>query len=375
MKIGVDKKTGLKRFVTSWKSPDDPSPGEYELAWDLKGMPQSIVYKDKTRPVWRIGSWNGVRWSGIPEMTSNINSYIYIENQDEIYMQFLTLDPSVYTIVMVNDSGAFSKIIWQGDDDMKRWVGIWYFPQDNCDVYAHCGSFSVCNAQNLDGFACKCLPGFKPKSSKEWGMGDGRNGCQRNNTEVCHKGEGFARLESMKIPDTEMAEVNRAIGLKECEELCLNNCSCTAYASANISDGGMGCIAWYGDLIDMREFTKGGQDMYIRVSASDLVQPVEKSKGLGEKRLTATVIVPIAAVILVLFCLILKIRKGIKPPSNTTSSLLSDEGPADVLTFDFNTIEAATDNFSEDNKLGEGGFGAVYKVTVRLFPYGFTIII
>ena len=32
------------------------------------------------------------------------------------------------------------------------------------------------------------------------------------------------------------------------------------------------------------------------------------------------------------------------------------------LQFDFATIESATNNFSEDNKLGEGGFGTVYKV-------------
>ncbi|PIA58491.1 hypothetical protein AQUCO_00500436v1 [Aquilegia coerulea] len=31
------------------------------------------------------------------------------------------------------------------------------------------------------------------------------------------------------------------------------------------------------------------------------------------------------------------------------------------LQFNFATVEAATDNFSDDNKLGEGGFGAVYK--------------
>lgn len=30
--------------------------------------------------------------------------------------------------------------------------------------------------------------------------------------------------------------------------------------------------------------------------------------------------------------------------------------------FDMHTITAATNNFSEDNKLGEGGFGLVYKV-------------
>lgn len=32
------------------------------------------------------------------------------------------------------------------------------------------------------------------------------------------------------------------------------------------------------------------------------------------------------------------------------------------LQFDFQTIEVATNNFSTDNKLGEGGFGEVYKV-------------
>lgn len=32
------------------------------------------------------------------------------------------------------------------------------------------------------------------------------------------------------------------------------------------------------------------------------------------------------------------------------------------LLFDYQTLRVATGNFSEENKLGEGGFGAVYKV-------------
>ena len=32
------------------------------------------------------------------------------------------------------------------------------------------------------------------------------------------------------------------------------------------------------------------------------------------------------------------------------------------LQFDFRTITVATENFSDANKLGQGGFGAVYKV-------------
>lgn len=34
------------------------------------------------------------------------------------------------------------------------------------------------------------------------------------------------------------------------------------------------------------------------------------------------------------------------------------------LQYDFATIEVATDKFSRNNKLGQGGFGEVYKVYI-----------
>ena len=37
---------------------------------------------------------------------------------------------------------------------------------------------------------------------------------------------------------------------------------------------------------------------------------------------------------------------------------------SESLLYDLSTLRAATDNFSEENKLGQGGFGHVYKVTV-----------
>lgn len=36
------------------------------------------------------------------------------------------------------------------------------------------------------------------------------------------------------------------------------------------------------------------------------------------------------------------------------------------LQFDLATIEAATNKFSDDNKIGKGGFGTVYKVGIVL---------
>jgi len=39
-----------------------------------------------------------------------------------------------------------------------------------------------------------------------------------------------------------------------------------------------------------------------------------------------------------------------------------DAESLDSLLFHISTLRAATCNFAESNKLGEGGFGAVYKV-------------
>jgi hypothetical protein len=56
---------------------------------------------------------------------------------------------------------------------------------------------------------------------------------------------------------------------------------------------------------------------------------------------------------LIFFCVLLQGGHGDDEEMGTSESLLYDLG----------TLRAATGNFSEENKLGEGGFGPVYKVT------------
>ncbi|XP_050367387.1 cysteine-rich receptor-like protein kinase 10 [Argentina anserina] len=87
----------------------------------------------------------------------------------------------------------------------------------------------------------------------------------------------------------------------------------------------------------------------------------------GKSKISGKVIVVIAvaiAVSLVLFvigyCLITK-RARKKYNAVAELSGENDISSAESLQFDFGTIEAATNSFSDDNKLGEGGFGEVFK--------------
>ena len=47
-------------------------------------------------------------------------------------------------------------------------------------------------------------------------------------------------------------------------------------------------------------------------------------------------------------------------------SIKSQRKDLELPFFDLSTIEKATDNFSSNNKLGEGGFRPVYKVTYNI---------
>lgn len=57
---------------------------------------------------------------------------------------------------------------------------------------------------------------------------------------------------------------------------------------------------------------------------------------------------------------------------NVFSLMIDSTNPEDIQTIDslildLATLRVATDNFDESNKLGEGGFGAVYKVVIISF--------
>ncbi|KAL8249209.1 hypothetical protein R6Q59_006077 [Mikania micrantha] len=68
----------------------------------------------------------------------------------------------------------------------------------------------------------------------------------------------------------------------------------------------------------------------------------------------------------------LRNKKQTRPPlppisirSNSTTGGTMDISTVESLQYDFNSVKAATNNFSDENKLGRGGFGTVYKGTLE----------
>lgn len=273
MKLGFDKRTGLNRFLTSWKSPEDPGTGEYSYKMDLSGLPQLFLYKGST-PLWRTGPWNGLRWSGVPEMTKKfIFNASYIDNHDEVSVVYSLYNTSIFSTLMVNESGSVERHTWH--DGMGRWVEFWSAPKDQCDHYGSCGPFGNCDPYNNAGeFQCTCLNGYEPKSARDWYLRDGSEGCVRKRGgKGCGNGDGFVKVPCVKVPDTSRStHVDKSLGMKACEEWCLRNCTCAGYTSADISkgEGGSGCVSWHGEMIDIRQYSNGGQDLYIRVDAVEL---------------------------------------------------------------------------------------------------------
>lgn len=268
MKLGWDSETGLHRYITSWKSADDPSTGDYSFKLDINGFPE-IYLLNKQIIDYRSGPWNGLRFSGVPEMKpSSIFSFLFVRNPNEVYYSFNLNNESVYSRLLVNHSGALQRFTWIPSS--KIWNLFWYAPKDQCDDYRECGVYGICDTNASP--VCKCMKGFVPKNPQAWILRDGSDGCVRVSELDC-KTDGFLTLNNVKLPESGTAFVDTQMNLDQCQELCRKNCSCRGYSDFNITGGGTGCVIWVEDLYDMRQYAVsegGGQNFYFRVPAADL---------------------------------------------------------------------------------------------------------
>ncbi|KAH1120993.1 hypothetical protein J1N35_004153 [Gossypium stocksii] len=312
MKIGINFVTGFDRHISSWKSMEDPVPGLYSMRIDPRGLPQLVVKKGPDITT-RGGSWNGRYITGRQQPTVNpVYLYEFVWNKNEAYYKYEMRNSSIFS--STNESPP-----------------------------------------------CKCLEGFMQGSASPGDLSsvDWSNGCTRRTPLTCDGGDSFLKQTGLKLPDTSKSWADISVDLKECEKLCLRNCSCTAYANLDIREGGHGCLLWFLDLIDITEFSKGGQDLYIRLATSDLEHIQSKGKLKEEQKAAIIAISVIITCGMMILALWLYVRK--KKLRKTGEHGKEDLG---LPGFDFAIIASATNNFSSNNILGKGGFGSVYKGTL-----------
>nr|XP_043618101.1 G-type lectin S-receptor-like serine/threonine-protein kinase At4g27290 [Erigeron canadensis] len=354
MKFGKDLRTGLERRMTSWKSPDDPSQGEYVHWVDTNGYPQLFGSKGNVLQS-RIGPWNGLGFSGLPSDTPNpIYAMEFVVNEEEIYHTY-ELKSSVIQRIHLTWDGKILQMHWI--ERLQDWVVYVDIGVDSYNSYAVCGPFGSHNINRRP--LCSCLKGFEPKLPNEWKASDWSSGCQRKRPLDCSSGDGFRKISGVKLPDTRHSWYNVSMTLGECEMACRRNCSCTAYANLDIR--GSGCLLWFDELMDIREYDVN-HNLYIRMAASELAgNSYNTKKG---------VLLITSAGVLLLFAVVAYACKkkgpymkgrGIWDARNKKNNSVQIEDTDDLPFFSLYEIAKATENFSINNKIGEGGFGLVYK--------------
>ncbi|PHT90644.1 G-type lectin S-receptor-like serine/threonine-protein kinase [Capsicum annuum] len=353
MKLGTDKSSNTTNLLKSWKSPVDPSDGSFSSGVQPETIPQLFIWKNGL-PHWRSGPWNKQVFIGIPDMTSSsFNGFELVnDNTGTAYFSYSYVDQGVGVMGLFLNSTGF---LMQKNFYFRKneWQVIWATPANECDFYGKCGPFGSCD--NNGSPICSCLQGFKPKNQEEWGKGNWTNGCirktalenERNNSNTEQgKQDWFLKLQSMKVPDSSIW-VNS--GQKVCESDCLRNFSCIAYSYYI----GIGCMHWERILIDIQKFSNTGADIFIRLSYSE--QEHKKNK------VVVGIIIPIICSIVIAIlgyfsCKLLAKHRGRKRKNDFLASEFED-----LPLYNFDMLANATDNFHQSSKLGQGGFGPVYK--------------
>nr|KYP59288.1 Putative serine/threonine-protein kinase receptor [Cajanus cajan]KYP59296.1 Putative serine/threonine-protein kinase receptor [Cajanus cajan] len=397
MKLTTSKVTGEKVKLTSWKSPFDPSIGSFSLSVERLSIPEVFIWNE-TRPFWRTGPWNRKAFTGLPYMTSFYLTGVQIadDGQANVEFFFTKIEEVGLLIYVLNSTGNCEERWW--NEEKMDWAVTWNSHQFECDVYGVCGPFAICNSQSSP--ICSCLKGFEPRNREEWNRQNWTSGCVRSTN---NKADGFLKLSMVKVPDFADGS-SLSLQPDTCRSRCLENCSCVAYSY----DADIGCMSWTGNLIDIQQFSNGGLDLYVRVAYTEL----DKKRN---RTIIITIITVTTGIALIVLCAYIIWRRIPNHQGNLSSlwvQICSNEfsiiycfrsvptcmyaccfslllicgtvinggggAPAEyssdnvfgdlsqvklqeLLILNFGKLVTSTNNFHPSNKLGEGGFGPVYK--------------
>ncbi|CAH1414467.1 unnamed protein product [Lactuca virosa] len=183
--------------------------------------------------------------------------------------------------------------------------------------------------------------------------------------------------EGVKLPDHAVS-IGK-MSFNDCESGCFSNCSCTAYAYENVTNElTIICLNWFRELVDISNNNTFGQNLYVRVHSSQLVDKRHENTFTHKKKIrnevaVAVAIVSVGLLLISIFGYFLtrrrrrmikeeRIRRELLGYDSMSTSIGDAHNSVELVSFSLRSVVEATGSFSVENKLGEGGFGSVYKM-------------
>ncbi|KAJ0477857.1 putative protein kinase RLK-Pelle-DLSV family [Helianthus annuus] len=331
MKLGSDLKTGRNWNLASWLSEEVPDVGAFSLSWVSNGEnSQRLLVQQRGRPYWTSGDLRDqmFEFMNVNDLLLSRYNLHYVYNDEERYFSYESVN-NIHPMWILRPQGR----IVDGNDRRLSANDLCY--------------------------------GF-----------DSGNGCVASSaTPKCwSERDRFSTLSGDFVSDVmrRVVDDNSSLSIGDCMVKCWNDCGCLGFVSVG---NGTGCIRWTGAK-SVGNFSVDSQGNAV---TKFVLVSTNLSKGNDAKIL---IWAPVVAGICLPFCFGLlsyvrteslnekrqkrddrRILEMMANESFRNSSDIESDGKkgSDVMLFSFAAIVTATNDFSDQNKLGKGGFGPVYK--------------
>ncbi|KAJ9560283.1 hypothetical protein OSB04_005443 [Centaurea solstitialis] len=324
MKLGIDLKTGHRRSLTSWASHMFPAQGSFTLTGDPNGTDQMVILM-RGNVTWRSGPWQNGQFENTNLQSSGPNVHLYyISNETEQSFRYLTRTYESFPALRMCPHG-------------QLWGSV------------------------LSLYVLRCGSDKTPEPG---------SGCAEDEFEKLECRKGYYISQTLRwnyvFVDEYVYDESYNLTLYDCERICWRNCSCIAYTYANRN--GTGCKTYGQTIYDPANF-KEHATYYVISRRREL----EHKKKKNSKK-WIWLMIGVGSLVPILSCYLVDKKYHVRGKAKKMQKLLlhklrrfynnirRDKKMINELRyFTFQSILTATNKFSSTNKLGEGGFGAVYK--------------